>query len=135
MTLLEIQERLYTFAALPDNWDQQKATPPNTVAIETAWKIAKLSVTRFQFNPTDCVPSTNGGIALVWVHPVNQDRYADIECTNDSNVYACSSSKEHELMEEWQIQDFSVPIIGYTQRSLDESIARVKKFMQTGFLE
>lgn len=134
MTLLEIQERLYSFAALPENWDHQKAPPPTPIAIETAWKLAKLAVSRFQFNPTDCVPSSDGGVALVWVHPINQDRYADMECCNDSNVRACVSSKEHDMLEEWQIQDFGVAIIGETQRPLEDSFTRTKRFMQTGFL-
>jgi hypothetical protein len=134
MTLFEIQEKLYSFVSLPTDWDQQKADPPNRAAIETAWKLAKLAVTRFQFNPTNCVPSKDGGVALVWLHPVNQDRYADVECCNDTNVRACLSSKEHSVLEEWQLQGFGVPIIGEHQRPLDDSFARIKHFLQSGLL-
>lgn len=127
--MLDIQNVLLSFSQ--SNLTKIK---PSKEAIETAWKIAKLSVTRYQFNPTDCVLSNDGGVALVWVHPTNEDRYCDIECCNDSNVHACLSSKEKELLEEWQILDFGVPIIGEKLKHLDLSLGRMKLFMVDGSL-
>lgn len=127
MTLLDIQERLRAFTSILDS-------APTPQSLETVWKIAKLAITRYQFNPTDCVPSSTGGSALVWINPIHQDRYADIECANDDTVRACLSSKEHALLEEWQILDFGIPVIGDRQKTLDESLAYINRFMRTGLL-
>lgn len=134
MTLLDIQERLQSLSNLPANWDQQQADPPTHQALHDAWLFAIHAIKTYQFNPTDCVPSKDGGVALVWLHPINRDRYGDLEVNNDGNVVACLSSKAKEILEEWQISGHGVPVIGERQRTLDESLQRLKSFLQNGLV-
>lgn len=114
---------------LPPNWDQQQADPPTKNSIETIWKFAKTAILTHRFNPTDCVPSKDGGIALVWLHPINRDRYADLEVNNDGNVFACLSSRQKEILETWQLEGHGLPVIGEEQRSVEESFQRIKEFL------
>jgi len=133
MTLNDLFQRLMTFRGWPDNWDHQNSPAPHDFAISHAYKLAEKAVTRFHFNPSDCVPSSTGGVALVWVHP-NNDRYGDLECLNDGTVRACVSSKEHEILDEWQLSTYGIPMIGEKRRSPDGSLARILKFLQSGEL-
>lgn len=69
-------------AKLRPNWDSYGAPAPNGRSIANAIRVLHL-LESLNFDPTRILPSAEGGVGICFVR---EDRYADIECSNEGEV-------------------------------------------------
>ena len=106
--------RLADLGRLQNDWDSYGAPAPNAVALGTADRILKL------MQPSDLlvaaiVPSAEGGVGFCFSA---EDRYADIECSNDGDFLGVRYvGKETPTLIE----------INGTDRSIKEALEEIRK--------
>jgi hypothetical protein len=76
------RRRVYALANLRQNWDSYGAPVPNERSIANAIRVLDL-LESLNLDPTRILPSAEGGVGICFVR---EDRYADIECSNDGEV-------------------------------------------------
>ena len=76
------QSQLFSLFELKSNWDSYGAPAPSEVAVENAVRILE-HMRPFDLTVASMVPSAEGGIGFCFV---KDDRYADIECSNDGEI-------------------------------------------------
>ena len=76
------QTKLLDLAQIRVNWDSYGAPKPNQIAIQNATRVLA-HMKPFDLALANIVPSAEGGIGFCFV---NDDRYADIECSNDGEI-------------------------------------------------
>jgi hypothetical protein len=80
--LARAQSKLQYLASLKYNWDSYGAPKPNQISLENAARLLE-HLKPFDLALVNIVPSAEGGIGLCFV---NEDRYADLECSNDGEI-------------------------------------------------
>ncbi len=73
---------VHALAQLRPNWDSYGAPAPNGRSIANAIRVLNL-VESLNLDPTRILPSAEGGVGICFVR---EDRYADIECSNEGEV-------------------------------------------------
>jgi len=63
-------------------WDTYAAPAPNDIAVENAARILRFLDAEVLIRAR-VLPSAEGGVGIAFV---NQDRYADLECSNDGDI-------------------------------------------------
>ena len=79
----EAQQKVLNLSALKEGWDSYEAPPPNRAAIRKALHILNLLDGPDLLN-VRILPSAEGGVGICFVRG---DRYADLECSNDGEVF------------------------------------------------
>ena len=74
--------RIRLLGRLRSNWDSYDAPAPNDASLANAVRILDL-LQPYEVNLLRVLPSAEGGIGLCFV---NNDRYADIECSNNGEI-------------------------------------------------
>jgi hypothetical protein len=73
-------EQINEFSKLEKGWDSHKASPPSSIAIETAIYIVR----NFTIKPIRVAPSVVGGIGMTFL----PDREIYIEIQNNGEIYS-----------------------------------------------
>jgi hypothetical protein len=73
---------VHALAHLRPNWDSYGAPAPNGRSIANAIRVLNL-LESLNLDPTKILPSAEGGVGICFVR---EDRYADIECSNEGEV-------------------------------------------------
>jgi len=73
---------VHALAKLRPNWDSYGAPAPSGRSIANAIRVLNL-LESLNLDPTRILPSAEGGVGICFVR---EDRYADIECSNDGEV-------------------------------------------------
>jgi hypothetical protein len=79
----EAQHKVLNLSVLKEGWDSYEAPPPNRAAIRKALHILNLLDGPDLLN-VRILPSAEGGVGICFVRG---DRYADLECSNDGEVF------------------------------------------------
>ena len=79
----EAQQNVLNLSGLKDGWDSYAAPPPNRTAIQKALHILDL-LDMPDLLGVRILPSAEGGVGICFVRG---DRYADLECSNDGEVF------------------------------------------------
>ena len=77
------QRQIYALSFLDDGWDSYAAPRPNSAAIQRALRILDL-LDGPDLMTVRILPSADGGVGICFVRG---DRYADLECSNDGEVF------------------------------------------------
>jgi hypothetical protein len=73
---------VHDLTKLRPNWDSYGAPAPNGTSTENAIRVLNL-LESLNLDPTRILPSAEGGVGICFVR---EDRYADIECSNEGEV-------------------------------------------------
>ncbi len=98
--LLRDLQALQSLAALEPDWDTYGAEPPNSTALRPA-RDALRRLHQVACLPDTIVPSVEGGVAFSFV---NGRKHADIEFTNDGEVFVITSTSADDVV----VQEFAL---------------------------
>src|SRR5262249_130159 len=82
-TRLAALQRLRDLEWLQWGWDSYNAPPPSRTATQNASRVVAL-IEGSDLAALRVIPSADGGVALCFIRG---DRYADLECSNDGDVF------------------------------------------------
>ena len=98
--LLRDLQAVQSLAALEPDWDTYGAEPPNSTALRLA-HAALRQLYQVASLPDTIVPSVEGGVAFSFVHG---RKHADIEFTNDGEVFVITSTGADDVV----VQEFAL---------------------------
>ena len=102
-------QALQSLAALESDWDTYGAEPPNSTALRPA-RDALRRLHQVACLPDTIVPSVEGGVAFSFVHG---RKHADIEFTNDGEVFVITSTSADDVV----VQEFALAELEEAVRS------------------
>lgn len=104
-TLQEYMEEFKALHRLPDCWDGYLAPRPNATAIQDGIR-AVVAGLRKSLLAERILPSVEGGVSVVF--STLQDRYADIELSNDRE-WTASVAGPGKNIDVWEVDQDSLP--------------------------
>ena len=93
-------QAVQSLAALEPDWDTYGAEPPNSTALRLA-RDALRRLHQAACLPDTIVPSVEGGVVFSFV---NGRKHADIEFTNDGEVFVIASTSANDVV----VQEFAL---------------------------
>jgi hypothetical protein len=112
----EHRAKVRELTSLLPGWDGGLASIPNTVAVRNAEKVLDAISSSSMLQPHRIVPSVEGGIAVTF--RAGSTRYADIECFNDGELMATTSSK-----------DGDTAVWEFTMENFNQTLRKINAFL------